>query len=317
MVAAQQFEAATQTGQHPERQNIDLQQLERINIVLVPLQDRSARHGGVADHRHLGERTTAHDEAADMGGEVAGEVLDFGRQLQRQAQPAIGDVEPLRRSKVLQRVVMARAPIRLRKPAGYVLRQPERLADFADGAAAAIADYGADDGGAIASIAVVDVLDDLLAPLVLEIDVDVGRLVAAGGDEALEQQIVLGGIDGGDAEHVADGGVGRRSAPLAEDAFRAGEAHHLVDGEEIGRVVQLLDQRELVRDPLPGCPRAPRRSSVPAAAAWTRSAKVCERRRARVRGFPPDIRDGADRARTRRRHRARGLCWRARRDARR
>ena len=47
------------------------------------------------------------------------------------------------------------------------------------------------DAGAVAAVAVVDVLDHLLAPLVLEIDVDVGRLVALGRDEALEQQVVL------------------------------------------------------------------------------------------------------------------------------
>ena len=43
--------------------------------------------------------------------------------------------------------------------------------------------------GAVAAVFLVDVLDHLLAPLVLEIDVDVGRLVALGADEALEQQV--------------------------------------------------------------------------------------------------------------------------------
>ena len=43
--------------------------------------------------------------------------------------------------------------------------------------------------GAVAAVFLVDVLDHLLAPLVLEIDVDVGRLVALLGDEALEQQV--------------------------------------------------------------------------------------------------------------------------------
>ena len=38
---------------------------------------------------------------------------------------------------------------------------------------------------------VVDILDHLLAPLVLEIDVDVGRLVALVGEEALEQDVDL------------------------------------------------------------------------------------------------------------------------------
>jgi hypothetical protein len=134
------------------------------------------------------------------------------------------------------------SPARLGQPAGDILRQPESLADFADGTAAAIADDGADDGGAVAAIPVIDVLDHLLAALVLEIHIDVGRLVAAGGDEAFEQQIMLGGIDGGDAEDVTNGGIGRRAPALAENALRARETDDLVDGEEIWRVGQFLDQ---------------------------------------------------------------------------
>ena len=37
---------------------------------------------------------------------------------------------------------------------------------------------GRADRGAIAAVALVDILDHFLAPLVLEIDVDVGRLAA-------------------------------------------------------------------------------------------------------------------------------------------
>ncbi len=47
------------------------------------------------------------------------------------------------------------------------------------------------DAGAVAAVARVDILDHLLAPLVLEIDVDVGRLAPRRGDEALEQKVVL------------------------------------------------------------------------------------------------------------------------------
>ena len=46
----------------------------------------------------------------------------------------------------------------------------------------------------------VDVLDHFLAPLMLEIDVDVGRLLALLGDEALEQQVAGRRVDRGDAE---------------------------------------------------------------------------------------------------------------------
>ena len=49
----------------------------------------------------------------------------------------------------------------------------------------------------------------------------------------------LGRVDRGDAEAVADHGIGRRAAPLAEDVARAGIVDDVVDGQEIGRVVEL------------------------------------------------------------------------------
>ena len=51
----------------------------------------------------------------------------------------------------------------------------------------------------------------------LEIDINVGRLVTLSGDEALEQQIATRRIDFGNAEAIADGGIRRGSPPLAEN----------------------------------------------------------------------------------------------------
>ena len=84
----------------------------------------------------------------------------------------------------------------------------------------------------------------------LEVDVDVGRLVALLADEALEQHRHARRIDFGDAERVADGRVGRRSAALAEDVLRPRESDDVLDGEEIGLVAKLGDQRQLVLDQL-------------------------------------------------------------------
>ena len=80
----------------------------------------------------------------------------------------------------------------------------------------------------------------------LEIDIDIGRLAPLFGHEALEQQSLPHRIDRGDAEHEAHGRVGRRTAALAEDAFGAREADDGVDGQEIGRILQPLDQFELM-----------------------------------------------------------------------
>src|SRR5262249_39753402 len=59
-------------------------------------------------------------------------------------------------------------------------RKAEGFAYFAQCALAAVRDDFGDHRGAIASVHLVDGLDPLFAPLVLEVDVDVGRLAALG-----------------------------------------------------------------------------------------------------------------------------------------
>ncbi len=127
-----------------------------------------------------------------------------------------------------------------------ILGEAEDLGGLADRRARAIGRHRRRETRALAPVALIDVLDHLFALLVLEIDVDVGRLVALGRDETLEQEIEFGGIDLGDPEAIADRRIGRRAAPLAQDAARLGVAHDVVHGEEIGRVFQVADQREFV-----------------------------------------------------------------------
>src|SRR5690242_21316543 len=107
-------------------------------------------------------------------------------------------------------------------------------------------DYGRGDPGTVAAVFLIDVLDYLLAPLVLEIDVDIGRLPALLGDEALEQQVIHRRIDGGDSEAVADRAVRRRAAPLAKDFSASCEFDDVVDGQEIAREVELGDNPQLL-----------------------------------------------------------------------
>src|SRR4029077_8603131 len=121
---------------------------------------------------------------------------------------------------------------RLGERRGDVLGQAQSLADLADGAAGAVMHDGCADCGAVAPVTLVDVLDHLLAPLVLEIDVDVGRLGATLGNEAGGGEVAFFRVHRGDAEAVADGAVRRRAAALAEDFLflPAREGDDVVDG---------------------------------------------------------------------------------------
>jgi len=122
--------------------------------------------------------------------------------------------------------------------------------------------HGGDDGGAVPAVAAVDILHHLLAPRMLEIDVDVGRLQPLLGNEALEQQVDLGRIDRGDIQHVADGRVRRRAPALAEDFLAARVKNDVVHGEKVMRVFQLSDQAQFLVQDLFGLGRDPHRESA-------------------------------------------------------
>ena len=81
---------------------------------------------------------------------------------------------------------------------------PRALAASRTRGACPVAHDDRHEGGPLAAVAPVDVLDDLLAPPALDVHVDVGRPVALGRQEALEQQPERDGIRVGDPEHVAD-----------------------------------------------------------------------------------------------------------------
>ena len=70
------------------------------------------------------------------------------------------------------------SPLRAGDLSGHVFGQAQGFAGVTDGAAWAITDDGCRDTCAMTAILLVDVLNNLLAPFVLEIDVDVRWLLA-------------------------------------------------------------------------------------------------------------------------------------------
>ena len=155
---------------------------------------------------------------------------------------------PASRTRMIGDRVVAPAPDDAGERGDDIDAEAQYLADFADRRARAVANDGGGETGPVAPVFLVDVLDDFLAPLVLEIDIDVGRLVARGADEALEQDVDPRRIDRGDAEAIANDRIGGRAAALAQDAATPRKLHDVVDGQKIAGIVEPLDQLELVLD---------------------------------------------------------------------
>jgi hypothetical protein len=164
-------------GERAETEEVDLEEAQRLDVVFVPLDHGAVGHGAVLDGHDAVNRLVAEEEAARVDGEVARKVLDLEHQLDQ--------VVVHRRAGVEACVTQDLLPVALARPAVHLLGEPveaglgqaEHLAHVANGRTRAVADRHRHHGSVRAAVLVVDVLDDLLAALVL----DVGRSDSRGG----------------------------------------------------------------------------------------------------------------------------------------
>ncbi|ENN83893.1 hypothetical protein RHSP_82254 (plasmid) [Rhizobium freirei PRF 81] len=186
LVLAKKIEAVLHAGQHAECQHVDLHELDDVDIVLVPLDHLPVDHRGRLDRHELIEAIAGEDETAGMLRQMARRAHQLPREFQGQAQAPVSEVE-IELFGMFLADVLAPAPDLRREHLRHVFRQSKRFADVANGAFRAVADDGRTQGGMIAAIGLEYPLHDDLAPLVLEIDIDIRRFAAFLGNKALEQ----------------------------------------------------------------------------------------------------------------------------------
>ncbi len=116
-----QVEGAADAGQHAERQHVDLEHAELVEIVLVPFDDGAVRHRRVLDRHHFLERPARDDEAADMLRQVARKAQELVREVERQAQVRLGRIEAHLAHVALGDAVRAPAPHRAGERARHIL----------------------------------------------------------------------------------------------------------------------------------------------------------------------------------------------------
>src|SRR4051812_17940357 len=126
--------------------------------------------------------------------------------------------------------------------------QTERFADLTQRRFTSITNDLRDHRGSVTPPLRVDILDHFLTTLVLEVDVDIGRLGSLFTQEAFEQQIGALRVDGGDAERITDRAIGGAAATLTQNLARLGHLHDLLRAQEISRYVNLADDLQLFFD---------------------------------------------------------------------
>ncbi len=111
----------------------------------------------------------------------------------------------------------------------------------------------------------------------LEVYIDVRRLVAFATDEPLKQQIDPGRIDRGDLQTIAHRRVRGRAAALTQDAALTRETHEIPNRQKIVLVTQLRDQRQLGLEQTPDLLRNAARIPLAGPLPGQRGEKVARR----------------------------------------
>ena len=237
---------------HPESQKIHLDDAHGRAVVLVPLDDRAPGHGGGLEWDHAVEPSGADDHAARVLAEMARQILD-GR-------PEMGEVAHDRLAGIaaglaemdqeaIARILVFPVADEPRQPVAERRRQAERLADFPRRAPAPVGDDVRGHRRAQPPVALVDVLDDPLAPVpARQIEIDVGPLAPLLGKEALEEQLHPHRVDGRDPERVAHGAVGGRAPPLHQDVVATAVFDQVPDDQEVARQVEAADEIDFALD---------------------------------------------------------------------
>ncbi len=203
-ITADQLEAAAQRAKHAQGEDIHLEQAHQVQVVLVPLDDGAIGHGGIF-HRHQGiQRVLGNHETAGMLRQMPRETEQLARQYQHPAQQCIVRIEAALAQALRRRQPFATPAATVGQSIDLVRRQPQRPSHVAYRAGTVVGTGDRRQRRAATAIAAEDVLQHLFAPVVLEIHIDIRRLVALLGQETREQHVVLDWIQLSDAQRKTD-----------------------------------------------------------------------------------------------------------------
>ena len=250
---ADEVDGLPQDGQVGEAQEVELEQPQRLHAVHLVLRHERVRVGGALEGHELRQRVAADDDAGGVRGGVAGHALQLAGDVDELVDARVALVHLAEGRGDLERLVERDAELGgdgLGDAVHLAVAVAHDPAHVAHGGAGEHRAEGDDLGHVVLPVLAGHVVDDLVAAVVLEVDVDVRHRHAVGVEEALEGQLVEDGVDRRDAQRVRDDRAGRRAATGGGDALLAREAREVGDDEEVGRVAHRGDDAQLVVEPL-------------------------------------------------------------------
>ena len=240
-------------GQRAEPQEVHLEQAQLLQF----------RHGVLGDRGpvlhsqgHIGvHRVRRDDDAGGMGGGVPGHALYFQRVVDEFFRVGVILVEVAQLLDDLDRPLQVVGQGPGNEPVDRIdlfVRDLQHAADVAHRLFRGQGPEGDDLGHVVGAVLADDVVDDLSPALIAEVDVEVGHGYPLRVQEPLEEQVILHGVDIGDAHTVGGNGPRARTAPRADrDVVVLGIGDKVVDDEVIVRIPHAVDDREFVVEAFP------------------------------------------------------------------
>ena len=192
-----------------QAQEIDLEHPQLIDNLHRPLGNDadgtfSIAFGGPVERHVLHQRAVGDEDARRVSAGVPGHALDFHRRVQQFLDVGDGVVHLLEIGHLLQGLrdghgLAGHVGDEARRAVHFAEGDVQRAAHVTDGGARAQRPKGDDGGDAVFAVALSSVGDQLLAPVVGVVQVDVGHRNTVGIEKSLEHQAVLERIDVGNA----------------------------------------------------------------------------------------------------------------------
>ena len=212
--ALDHFAGVADDGERLQPEKIHLQQAEVADGIHRVLRDERAAVV-LLERQQIHQRLVADDDAGGVDRGVAREVFENERGVNQFARDFLGFVGLLEFRRLLERLFERHLQVErnhLGQPVAFAVAQAHHAAHVAHDGFRAHRAEGDDLRDGVAAVFFADIFDDVGAPVVGEINVNVRRIDAFGIQEALEQQAVADRVHVRDFEQVSDkrtGGANR------------------------------------------------------------------------------------------------------------
>ncbi len=250
-------DGAIKHGQSLQAEEVELHQSRRFHVLHGELRDR---HVGlwIAIERHqFVQPPVADHHTRRMRGGMAVQPLKLQGLVDQVTDSVIVPVLRLQHRFLFQRLLQGDRIGRivrhhLGNPVDLAIGHLQHPPDVAQHRAGLQLSEGDDLRHLVMAVLVLHVADDLVAPVLAEVDVEVGHGHAFGVQEPLEQQAIAQGIQIRDGQNVGDQRPGTGPAPRPHrDALALGPLDEVGNDQEIAGEIHVDDDAEFQVQPFP------------------------------------------------------------------